>query len=102
MSDVLSIAILFGAVAAMIGVKLAAMDRRLMRLSRLETKVDSLLKAAGVTFDPMGEVPPAVREALDRGETILAVKRFREATGAGLKEAKDFVDEVRRRQAAAL
>jgi ribosomal protein L7/L12 len=48
----------------------------------------------------MRDVPLGVREALEQGETILAIKRFREATGAGLKEAKDFVDEVRRRQAA--
>ncbi|MGH9219964.1 MAG: ribosomal protein L7/L12 [Vicinamibacterales bacterium] len=29
--------------------------------------------------------------------SILAIKRFRQATGADLKEAKDLVDEVRRR-----
>jgi ribosomal protein L7/L12 len=41
-----------------------------------------------------------VREAVERGETITAIKRLREATGMGLKEAKDHVDEVRRRTAA--
>jgi ribosomal protein L7/L12 len=40
-----------------------------------------------------------VQEALERGETILAIKRFRQATGADLKEAKEFVDEIRRRRA---
>ena len=83
------LAILFG--------KLAAIDRRLNRLSRLDAKVDALLRASGVNFDELQDVPADVREALERGETILAIKRFRQATGAGLKEAKDFVDEVRRR-----
>ena len=69
------LAILFG--------KLAAIDRRLNRLSRLDAKVDALLRASGVNFDELQDVPADVREALERGETILAIKRFRQATGAG-------------------
>jgi len=80
---------------------LASVERRLGRISRLEAKVDALLKQAGVNFDPYHDVPPDVREALDGGHRILAIKRFREATGADLKEAKEFVDEVRRRKLAA-
>jgi ribosomal protein L7/L12 len=43
-------------------------------------------------------VPPEVLAAIDRGETIQAIKRFREATGVGLAEAKSVVDEIRRRR----
>jgi ribosomal protein L7/L12 len=82
-------------------VRLSSVERRLNRLSRLDAKVDALLAHAGITFDEFRDVPPDVREALERGETILAIKRLRQATGLGLKEAKDFVDEIRRRQAAA-
>jgi ribosomal protein L7/L12 len=32
--------------------------------------------------------------------TILAIKLLRKATGVGLKEAKDVIDEVRNRQRA--
>lgn len=100
MNEVVAVGLLVGAGAVLVlVVRLAAIERRLARLSRMETKVDLLLRSAGVAFDAMHDVPPGVREALDRGETILAIKRFREATGAGLKDAKDFVDEVRRRQA---
>jgi len=77
--------------------RMAAIDRRLERLVRLEAKVDALLEAAGISYDPYRNAPAGVREALERGETIPAIKRFREATGAGLKEAKEFVDELRRR-----
>lgn len=73
--------------------------QRLNRLSRLDAKVDALLKGAGIHFDPFRDVPADVRTALERGETIVAIKRFRESTGASLKEAKAFVDEVRRRRA---
>jgi len=82
---------------ALIMMRLSALDRRIDRMARVEAKLDALLKAQGVNFDPYRDVPPGVREALDSGETILAIKRFREATGAGLKESKDFVDELRRR-----
>jgi hypothetical protein len=42
--------------------------------------------------DPL---PPAVLAALQRGQTIEAIKLLRDATGLGLKEAKDAVDRHR-------
>ena len=93
---------LIGSAIGIVLVRLSAIERRLTRLSRLDAKldakIDALLGNAGIHFDPLQDVPADVREALERGETILAIKRFRQATGAGLKEAKEFVDEVRRRQ----
>jgi hypothetical protein len=101
-SEVLALGLVIGVGFFVILARLSVVERKLARLSRLDAKLDALLQASDVTFDAMRDVPPGVREALDQGETILAVKRFREATGAGLKEAKDFVDEVRRRQAQAI
>jgi ribosomal protein L7/L12 len=74
--------------------------RRIDRLSRVEGKLDALLRHAGVGYDPLAGVPPEVQEALDQGKYILAIKRLRAATGLGLKEAKEQVDELRRRRAA--
>ena len=71
---------------------------RLDRLSRLEGKIDALLRQQGIQYDPLGEVPAQVREALDQGKRILAIKRLREATGLGLKDAKDQIDELQRRR----
>lgn len=90
-----------GLVVAYLFIRIAAVERRLNRLSRLEAKVDALMTHAGIQFDEFPGVPEDVREALERGETILAIKRLREATGVGLKEAKDVIDEVRRRGPAA-
>ena len=78
---------------------LSVLQARVNRLSRLEAKVDALLKGAGIEFDEFADVPREVRAALDRGQTIVAIKRYREATGADLKAAKTFVDEIRRRRA---
>ena len=100
MNESMLIGLFVGVSLFVVLARLAVLERRLARLSRLDAKVDALLEAAGVSFDPMRDVPVGVREALEQGETILAIKRFREATGAGLKEAKDFVDDIRRRKAA--
>lgn len=97
MADAALVGAFIGVGLAILFARLAAIDPRLNRLSRLDAKVDALLRASGVKFDELQDVPADVREALERGETILAFTRFRQATGAGLKEAKDFVDEIRRR-----
>ncbi len=99
MNESILIGVLIGGALSVLLARLATLERRLARLSRLEAKVDALLDAGGVTFDPLRDVPLDVRSALEQGERILAIKRFREATGAGLKEARDFVDDVRQRQA---
>jgi len=36
----------------------------------------------------------AIREALFAGRKIEAIKRYRECTGQGLREAKDFIDSL--------
>ncbi|WP_217242477.1 hypothetical protein [Streptomyces sp. AC555_RSS877] len=66
------------------------LDRRMIRL---EQKLDLLLKQANVPDD---ELVPAQVIALARaGEDILAIKKYREATGSGLLEAKEVVDRLR-------
>ena len=99
MNQLLLLGIVLGIGSALLFNRLSSIERRLNRLSRLDAKVDALLKHAGITFDELHDCPPDVREAIDRQEVIPAIKRYRQATGAGLKEAKEFIDEVRRRQA---
>ena len=86
-----------GIFVALIGARIGSIEQRLGALSRLEGKLDALLKHQGIRFDPYGDTPPAVLDALRRGRTIEAIKAYRVATGVGLKEAKDYVDELRRR-----
>ncbi|MEO8102498.1 MAG: ribosomal protein L7/L12 [Betaproteobacteria bacterium] len=42
--------------------------------------------------NPAHPLPAEVLDALQRGENIEAIKRLRESTGLGLKEAKEAVD----------
>jgi hypothetical protein len=99
MNEVSIVGGIVGAGIAFLFIRLSTLERRLDRLSRLDAKIDALLKNAGIHFDPFRDVPSDVREALERGETIVAITRFRESTGVSLNEAKAFVDEVRRRRA---
>ena len=64
------------------------------RLARLESKVDLLLKQAGLTYDPRAIAPTGVLEAVRQGRKIEAIKLYRKATRADLQEAKDFVEEL--------
>lgn len=76
--------------------RLSGLSARIERLSRMEGKLDALMRNAGVTYDPLANVPPDVHEALAGGEYVVAIKKLREAKGIGLKEAKEQIDEWRR------
>jgi ribosomal protein L7/L12 len=85
-----------GVIAAATAMR-ATQERHARALSRLESKVDALLKHQSVNFDPYSDVPASVIDALRRGEKIEAIKQYRSATGVGLKEAKERVEDLQRR-----
>lgn len=67
-------------------------------LRHVQGKLDALLKHAGVQYDPFPDAPRDVLEALTRGESkVRVIAAYRKATGVGLKEAKDYVEELMRR-----
>jgi ribosomal protein L7/L12 len=59
---------------------------------RLERKIDLILNHLGV--DPNQGANEKVMELLKAGQKIQAIKLYREQTGAGLKEAKDYVESL--------
>jgi hypothetical protein len=65
--------------------------------TRVEAKINLLLEHAGIEFDPYKSLPQEAADAIGRGEKIRAIEIWRSATGASLKEAKDFIEEVQRR-----
>lgn len=98
MNEVVLVSVFIGIALAAVFRSVSGLHARVDRLSRVEAKVDALLQGAGIEFDEFKDVPPDVRSALERGQTITAIKRYREATGVDLKAAKTFVDEIRRRR----
>lgn len=79
------------AVTASIGQK-EAERRQMRRLAIVERKLDAVLEQLGVQVpEPhLAEVEALLR----RGKTIHAIKAYREATGADLREAKEAVDRL--------
>jgi hypothetical protein len=84
-------------VNVLLGVRVSKLEQRLSSLSRIDAKLDLLLTHSGLEYDPYKDLPSAVREAVARGNKIEAIKRYREAKAVGLKEAKDFIEEIQRR-----
>jgi ribosomal protein L7/L12 len=84
------------------------------RLERLERKMDLLLRQRGiedtqpapgiqvysVPASPAtnGDLTSEIVSLLAKGQKIEAIKRYREYTGSALKEARDAVDAIERRQ----
>ena len=67
------------------------------RIIRLERQVDYLFRRLGVSpsaaFAGGGdELPSSFFDALQRGKMVQAIKIYRDATGVGLKEAKNAVE----------
>lgn len=73
------------------------------RLHALEGLIDHLAARAGVSdaellqlrSEVVPSVPEECRHLVAEGKVIEAIKVYRQHTGAGLKEAKDAIDEYR-------
>ena len=59
-------------------------------LARIERKLDLLLEHLQV--DVPDGLTPQVRAAIAANRKIEAIKLYREETGAGLREAKEFIE----------
>jgi len=81
----------------LLGNRLNKIESKISMLSRVDAKLDLLLKQSGLQYDPYKNLPPSVVDAVQRGKKIEAIKRYRETTGVGLKEAKEFIEDVQRR-----
>jgi ribosomal protein L7/L12 len=71
-------------------------EQRLRAISRIDSKINLLLKHAGIEYNPYSDLPPNVMDALKRGKKIEAKKIYRNATKVSLKEVKEFIEQVQR------
>src|SRR5207253_99048 len=79
------------------GARFTGLQGRVAAISRVEAKLDLLLKQANIKFDPYANLPAGIAEAVRSGQKIKAIKLYRQSSGVGLREAKDFIEEVQRR-----
>jgi ribosomal protein L7/L12 len=63
------------------------------QIKRVEEKIDLLLRHAGIeaSIDPL---TIQIKELLRANQRIKAIKLLRQSTGAGLREAKDWVEAI--------
>jgi ribosomal protein L7/L12 len=74
-----------------------AADHQARRLAAVERKLDLVMAHLGI-HEPEPDAPGAVLQELLAGRKIQAIKAYREATGAGLREAKDAVELLARQR----
>lgn len=70
-----------------------------IEVARLTTLVDTLYKHLGIGqlgAASLDQPDPAVVEAIQRGNKIMAIKLWRERTGVSLAQAKDAVETLAR------
>ena len=67
------------------------------RLDHIEQQLEALFPGRYVPFAAAGAhgMPPGVVELVRAGKTIAAIQEYRNATGAGLAEAKHAVETIR-------
>lgn len=75
----------------------AAADHHARRLAVLERKLDLILDHLGIR-EPEPDAPAVVMQEILAGRKIQAIKVYRAATGASLKEAKDAVEDLARQR----
>jgi ribosomal protein L7/L12 len=76
--------------------KLIELASHVRTLNRVEAKLDLLLKQANIKFDPYANLSREITDAVRAGQKIHAIKLYRQESGAGLKDAKDFIEEYQR------
>ena len=68
-----------------------------MRLEKLEAQMIFLFRRLGIASPetPHLQASPEILELLKRGDKIAAIRAFMDETGAGLKDAKIFIESIR-------
>ncbi len=66
------------------------------RVEKLERQVAALLHHLNITYqeEPGAGVSPEIMELVRQGKKIEAIKRYREETGVGLREAKTYIESL--------
>jgi ribosomal protein L7/L12 len=65
------------------------------RLDYIEEHLVHMARAVGYAYAPMNaDAPPEVKELMRAGKTIDAIKLYRQATGASLDQAREYVNSL--------
>jgi ribosomal protein L7/L12 len=63
-------------------------------LARINSTLDKIAKQTGVPDTITENIDEELKTLISEGKKIKAIKKYRMATGIGLKEAKDYIDRL--------
>lgn len=75
-----------------ISILTSKIDSLQKRMTRMNSNLIKIVKQVGVPKDPLDD---ELRSIIEKDGKIKAIKKVREVTGFGLKEAKDYVDNLK-------
>lgn len=76
---------------AMIFLLISNIDSLKKKIDIIDSKLNKIAKQVGVPEEPIND---EIRQLVMEGKKIQAIKKLRDATGLGLKDAKDYVDNL--------
>lgn len=91
---VLESTIIIGMLFIILMISLIAPSGSDPRIKLINKKLDRIMERLGMEEENIDE---ELKDLLREGKMVEAVKRQRQETGMGLKEAKEYVDELERR-----
>lgn len=62
------------------------------QVKRVDRKLDKIVKSLGLDIDE--NIDDELKEIIIKEGKIKAIKRYREHTGVGLKESKEYIDNL--------
>ena len=90
--------LLFG-MLALIGVSfLSAISKLQNQVQQLQKKTAAIAEKLGIEDTVPPELQAEIDALLDEGKRIKAIKAYRQATGEGLKEATEIIDQMNQKK----
>lgn len=82
-------------VVALILISLLSINSQLRNdISRMKSTLDNIAKQIGVPDLVTKEVKDELISLISEGKKVKAIKRYRMITGMGLKESKEYIDQL--------
>jgi ribosomal protein L7/L12 len=87
--------VIWSTIVGLIMILLGIITQLQSDITRIKVTLDKISKQIGVPSLVTEDVDTELRNLVLDGKKIKAIKRYRDLTGIGLKEAKDYVDKLR-------
>lgn len=81
-------------VVLLIASVLGTLNRMRNDIARTNVMLQKIAKQVGLSDSVLENLDDELRQLIANGKKIEAIKRYREATGLGLKESKEYVDSL--------